>query len=56
MVIKGQVLANFIVEFTLGAPTQSDLLEGWVLNVDGPNSKGSEIGIVLTMPKRSIIQ
>ena len=27
MTIKGQVLADFIVEFTLGAPTQSDLLE-----------------------------
>ena len=37
--IKGQVLADFIVEFTLGAPAQSDLLKGWTLIVDRTSNK-----------------
>jgi len=55
--IKGQVLADFIVEFTLGGPTQSDHLEGWTLNVDGAsNSKCIGIDIVLTTLEGSIIE
>jgi len=55
--IKGQVLTNFIVEFTSGAPAQSDLLEGRTLNADGAsNSKCSGIGIILVTPEGSIIE
>ena len=39
-VIKGQVLADFIADFTPGATVHVDLLEGWILNVDrASNSK-----------------
>ena len=56
-VIKWQVLADFIVKFTPGAPAQSDLREGWVVNVDGAsNNKGYGIEIVLTTPEGSIIE
>jgi len=52
-----QVLANLIVEFTPGPPTQCNLLDGWVLNMDGTsNSKGFGIEIVFTPPKGSIIE
>ena len=55
--IKGQVLADFIVDFTPRATERVDLLEGWILNVDGAsNSKGAGIGIVLTAPEGSIIE
>ena len=55
--IQEQVLANFITEFTLIAPTQSDLLEGGTLTVDGAsNSKGSGIEMVLTTLEGSIIE
>ena len=47
--IKGQVLSDFIAEFTPGLPAPCNLLEGWVLNEDrASNNKDSEIGIVLT--------
>jgi len=36
--IKGQVLANFIADFTLGATEQCDLLEEWILNMDGASN------------------
>ena len=49
--IKGQVLPDFITDFTPEATEQADLLEGWTLNVNGAsNSKGTGIGIVLTTP------
>jgi len=56
-VIKGQVLADFIADFTPGATKHAEHLEGWILNVDGAsNSKRAGIGIVLTIPKGSIIE
>jgi len=56
-VIKGQVLGDFIAEFTPGAPTHSDALEGWILNFDGAsNSKKAGVGLVLTTPEGSIIE
>jgi len=33
--IKGQILADFIADFTPGATERADQLEGWILNVDG---------------------
>ena len=55
--IKGQVLADFIAEFTPGALTHDDALEGWILNVDGAsNSKGAGVRFVLTNPEGSIIE
>ena len=56
-VIKGQVLSDFIADFTLGAIEHADQLEGWILNVDGAsNSKEAGIGIVLTTPEGSFIE
>jgi len=50
-------LANFIADFTPGATEQYDLLEGWILNMDGSlNSTCASIKIVLTAPKGSIIE
>ena len=55
--IKGQVLKDFIAEFTPRASAQSDLLDGWILNIDGAsNNKGSGIGIVLTTSEGTIIE
>ena len=56
-IIKGQVLADFITEFTPGASSQNDLLKVRILNVDGAsNNKVSRIWIVLTTPEGSIIE
>ena len=50
--IKGQVLADFIADFTPGITDHADQLEGWILNVDGAsNSKGAAIEIALITPK-----
>ena len=55
--IKGQILADFIAEFTLGSPPQSILLKAWILNVDGgSHGKGVGVGIILTTPEGSIIE
>ena len=43
--IKEQILADFIAEFTPGSPSQSNLLKGWILNVDGVlNGRAPELG------------
>jgi len=40
-VIKGQVLADFIIVFTPGATEHTNQLERWILNVNGTlNSRG----------------
>ena len=55
--IKKQVLSDFIMEFTPRPPRQSNLLKGWVLNVDcTSNGRGAEFGIILTPPKGPIIE
>jgi len=55
--IKGQLLANFIANFTPRTTEYADQLEGWVLNIDGASkSKGAGIRIILTTPKESIIE
>jgi len=55
--IKGQILADFIVEFTPGSPPQSNLLKELILNVDGAsNGKSAGVEIVLTTPEGSIIK
>ena len=54
--IKGQVLANFVMEFTSAEPaknaqTMTDLLI-WTLSVDGAsNAQGSGAGLILTSPE-----
>ena len=54
-VIKGQVLADFVMEFTSAEPaedtqTTSDL-PIWKLSVDGAaNAQGSGVGLILTSP------
>ena len=54
--IKGQVLADFVMEFTSAEPgenaqTQTDL-PIWRLSVDGAtNAQGSGAGLILTSPK-----
>jgi len=53
--IKGQLLTNFIADFTPGTTEYADQLEGWILNVDGAsNNKKAGIKIVLTIPEGSI--
>ena len=54
--IKGQVLADFVMEFTSAEPaenaqTMTDLLI-WKLSVDGAsNAQGSGAGLILTSPE-----
>ena len=54
--IKGQVLADFIMEFTSAKPSENTPattgLPIWRLSVDGAvNTQGSEAGLILTSPK-----
>ena len=53
--IKGQVLADFIMEFTLTKPTETTQLASdlpiWRLSVDGAaNAQGSGASLILTSP------
>ena len=55
-VIKGQVLANFVMEFTSAEPTENTQapidLPIWKLYVDGAtNAQGSGAGLILTSPE-----
>ena len=55
--IMGQVLADFIANFTPGIIEHADQLEGWILNVDGAsNNKRAGIEIILTTLKGYIIE
>ena len=54
--IKGQVLADFVMEFTSAEPAEKAQtmtnLPIWKLSVDGAsNSQGSEAGLILTSPE-----
>ena len=54
--IKGQVLANFVMEFTSAEPAKNAQtvtdLSIWKLSVDGAaNAQGSGAGLILTSPK-----
>ena len=61
--IKGQALADFVVEFTYPSETEraepvtltpnlQETIPTWVLYVDGSsNSQGSGAGIILTTPE-----
>ena len=59
--IKGQVLADFVMEFTSAEPakdaqTTTDL-SIWKLSVDGAsNAQGSGAGLILTSPERIDIE
>ena len=53
--IKGQVLAYFIADFTLGTTKYADQLEGWILNVDGM-SNNKEAGVRIVLLEGSIIK
>jgi len=47
--IKGQILADFIAELTLGPPLHNNSLKGWILNVDrASNGKKARVRVVLT--------
>ena len=55
-VIKGQVLANFVMEFASAEPARDAQaatdLSTWKLSVDGAsNAQGSGAGLILTSPK-----
>ena len=55
-VIKGQVLADFVMEFTSAQPTENAQmltdLHIWKLSVDGAtNAQGSGAGLILTSPE-----
>ena len=54
--IKGQVLADFVMEFTSAKPAENAQtptdLPIWKLSVDGAiNAQGSESGLILTSPE-----
>ena len=54
--MKGQVLADFVMEFTLAEPTQNTQapidLPIWKISVDGAtNAQGSGAGLILTSPE-----
>ena len=54
-VIKGQVLADFVMEFTSAEPAENTQaltdLPIWKLSVDGAtNAQGSGAGLILTSP------
>ena len=54
--IKGQVLADFVMEFTSAEPTKNAQtmtdLPTWKLSVDGvSNAQGSGAGLILTSPE-----
>ena len=54
--LKGQVLADFVMEFTLVGPAENTHattdLPIWRLSVDGPaNTQGSGAGLILTSPE-----
>ena len=51
-VIKGNVLADFIADFTLETTEHAEQLEGWILNVDGTsNIKGQASGLSSSLLK-----
>ena len=55
--VKGQILADFIMEFTSAEPTEATPLmpdlPTWRLSVDGAaNAQGSDAGLILTSPDR----
>jgi ribonuclease HI len=53
--IKSQVLADFVVEFTL--PAQGETHFVWLLSVDGSsNLKGSGAGVILEGPNDILIE
>jgi len=55
--LRGQVLADFITDFTPRATELCDLTKGWILNMDrASNSKEADIEIVLIAPEGSIIK
>ena len=59
--IKGQVLADFVMEFTSAEPAQNaqamNDLPIWKLSVDGAsNAQGSGAGLIVTSPERIDIQ
>ena len=55
IVVKGQILEDFIIEFTLAQPKEATQLAPdlpiWKLSVDGvANAQGSGVGLILTSP------
>ncbi|XP_052189984.1 uncharacterized protein LOC127799805 [Diospyros lotus] len=55
--IKGQALANFIVECTHSHAAEKACPEAWMLFVDGAsNAKGSGTGVVLISPEKEMLE
>ena len=55
--IKGQALADFIVECTFGAPEEETKASQWTLFVDGASSsQGSGAGVVLISPHGDVLE
>ena len=57
MAIKGQILADFVMEFTIAIPSETTQLTPdlpmWKLSVDGAtNAQGSSVGLILTSLER----
>ncbi|XP_052206772.1 uncharacterized protein LOC127811099 [Diospyros lotus] len=55
--IKGQALADFIVECTHSPAIEKACSEAWMLFVDGAsNAKGSKAGVVLISPEKEMLE
>lgn len=56
--IKAQVLADFIVEFTLSEyENMQDTLTLWTIHTDGLSvQKMGEVGVIITSPKEDILK
>ena len=57
MAVKGQVVANFITEFTLGDGQVEEKKEQWNIYIDGSsNRQAGGAGIVIQTPQEDKIQ
>ena len=55
--IKAQVLADFIVEFTMPEDSLTNVVESWTVQTDGSSTKGrGGVGVVITSLERDALK
>ena len=55
--IKAQVLADFIVEFTMPEDSLTNVVESWTVQTDGSSAKGrGGVGVVITSLERDALK
>ena len=56
MAIKAQVLADFIVEFTMPEDSLTNVVESWTVQTHGSSAKGrGGVGVVITSLERDAL-